>query len=593
MSGFWVDVFDRRAQAGAWFDGSLAPRVAVARPYTTDQVRNDPSSASAWQHDAWRVWERLGEIHYPTTQIARLVSRLDWNTDPDFDLETFFGNPGLAEVTRTIALNLIVAGEGWLTTGLPPSAGQSPDLFVESDREWRIYAVTEPNLSSKLDKVTHRIRVWTPDPRSSNHADSGVRAAIAPANELIALQNLSLSQIHSRIASNGILLRPNSRTPLVDDEGNPVDFAEMLHDSFEAAIADTASVSALMPIDVEVPADEIEFWKHITFERPYDERVDVRMERVIRRIALALDIWPELLLGVADINHWGSWFLSEDTWRASTAPLAMQVAQAMEIAVVEVEGKRITIEPDPAVLLARRSSVRDALNAAWIGGVGLKYIREVIGAEEKDKPTPEEMEIIRLMAGQRRSESRAGLTAGEEEEITPAAEGDSDAVLGSVAGELVSGLGVELVRVDDQLKGWLEGATQTAVENMRGQIGARLRRALRGDPRLGLIDGVDNAKAASLVGEATYELVDTTPVIQAGVTELANLWDGVLVRAEQRINELTGPLGINPADWVLARRRSSEVLYNLVFDHVETTLTQPAAPFLDMRRVVTAAGLDG
>lgn len=578
-----------------WFRGpppvELPPRVAVARPYTVDQTRDNQGSASSWQHEAWRIWDKLGEIHYPTTQIARLISRLDWNTDPEFDLIGFFENPGLAEVTRTLALNLIVGGEAWLTTELSQEAGQSPELFVESPNEWRVYSIVQPNLNSKLSQVGVRIRVWTPDPRNSDQADSGVRAAIAPANELIALQNLALAQIHSRLSA-GILLRPNTRTPLVDEDGSPIDFTQMLHDSMQAAINDTSSASALMPIDVEVPADEIEFWTHLTFTRPYDERIDERMERVIRRIALALDIWPELLLGVADINHWGSWFLSEDTWRASTAPLAMQVAQAMEMAVKEVTGREITIEPDPAVLLARRSSVRDALNAAWIGGVGLKYIREVIGASEDDAPDERELDIIRLMAGQRRSESRAGLTAGEEEEITPAASGDSDAILGAVAGDLTEGLGVSLVRVDDQLKGWLEGAVSTTVTNIRGQVGARLRRALRGDPRLRLIDGVDNARAAAVIGEAAFELVDVDPVLNSGVYDLVIEWDRTLLRAESRINELTNSI-VPPSDWEYARNRSGQVLYQIVFDHVARSLTSETVPFLDLSEVITAAGVDG
>jgi hypothetical protein len=568
-------------------------RVAVARTYNTRQLEQDTASTQAWQHEAWRIWDKLGEIHYPTTQIARLVSRLDWNTEPEFDLVEFFDNPGIAEVTRTIAINLIVAGEGWLTTQVQDESADTVDLFVESEDEWRVYSVVEPNLSSKLEKTGIRIRVWTPDPRNSNAADSGVRAAIPPGNELIALQNLALSQIHSRIASNGILLRPNTRQPLVDENGDPVDFTEMLHESMVAAITDTMSTAALAPIDVEVPADEIEFWTHLTFERPYDERVDERMERVIRRIALALDIWPELLLGVADINHWGSWFLSEDTWRSSTAPLAMQVAQAMEMAVLEKTGREITIEPDPAVLLARRSSVRDALNAAWIGGVGLKYIREVIGAGEQDAPSPEELDIIRVMAGQRRSESRAGLIAGEEEEITPSAgPSGEDAVLGAAAmGDLESGLGVELVRVDDQLSAWLEGSSEVVIDNIRGQVGVRLRRALRADPRSVLLDGVPNSQAAAFIGEATFDLIDADAIVRAGISPLVDRWEDVLARAQSRIAALTNSVG-SEGEWFNARTRSVDILDVTLYDHIMAHLTEKTSPFVELRSVVSAAGID-
>ena len=591
---FWDQLLGRQPEGKVEVHPLANPaRIAVARPYTTKQLEQDAAKTQAWQHEAWRIWDKLGEIHYPTTQIARLVSRLDWNCEPEFDLEEFFDNPGIAEVTRTVAINLIVAGEGWLTTELAEEATQtSTELFVESEDEWRVYSVVEPNLNSKLEKTGLRIRVWTPDPRDSNSADSGVRAAIPPGNELIALQNLSISQIHSRIASNGILLRPNTRQPLVDENGDPVDFAEMLHESMVAAITDTMSTAALAPIDIEVPADEIEFWTHLTFERPYDERVDERMERVIRRIALALDIWPELLLGVADINHWGSWFLSEDTWRSSTAPLAMQVAQAMEMAVKEKSGQEIKIEPDPAVLLARRSSVRDALNAAWIGGVGLKYIREVIGASDADAPSPEELDIIRVMAGQRRSESRAGLIAGEEEEITPSAgTGDQDAVLGAL-GDLETGLGVELVRVDDQLSAWLEGSAEVTIDNIRGQVGVRLRRALRADPRSVTIDGVPNSQAAAFVGEATFDLIDADAIVTAGIGPLLERWEDVLARAQRRISELTGNIGLSEGEWFNARTRSVEILEAALYDHIMAHLTEKTSPFIELRSVVSAAGID-
>lgn len=580
--GFWANLTGRPVPA---VDG---PRVAVARTYTTAETRDEPTNAAAWQLDAWRVWEKLGEIHYPTTQIARLCSRLDWNVsdgvddegDPkpsDYDLEGAFENPGLSETTRALGLNIVVAGECWLT---------------KTGDEWTVFSVNEPNLSSALEKVDIKIRVWTPDPRDSSKADSGVRAALGPAHELLALQNLALAQIHSRAASAGILLRPNTRTKLVDDNGDPVDFTELLHQTMTAAIRDTASTAAVVPIDLELPIDEIPFWTHLQFTRPYDDRIDTRMERVIRRIALALDIWPELLLGVADINHWGSWFLSEDTWRSSTAPLAEQLAQAMEVAVLEADDKTVTIMPDPAVLLARRSSVRDALNAAWIGGVGLKYIREVIGAEEKDKPTPEELDIIRLMAGQRRSETRAGIIAGEEDEITPSADtGDSDAVLGAI-GDLEDMLGVDLVRIDDQLKAWLEGVADTTIENVRSQVGIRLRRALRSDPRSREIDAVPNSQAAAFIGEATFDLLDVDNIVTAGIKPTVERWELRLVDATRRLSELTGPIGVTDSDWAYARRRSVEVLQTMLKDHIINTLTEKSSPFLDLREVITAAGLD-
>ena len=560
--------------------GSAAPVTAVAHVVSPVQLQRKSPSQQHWQAQAWDVWEQLGEVHYPTSQIARLVSRLDWNCDPDFDLEAEFANPGLAEVSRVLALNLVVAGEVWL---------------CKRDDEWTAFSTATPNLVQKLNEMDFMLRVWTPDPRDSDKADSGVRAALGPATELLTLHHLSMSQDNSRAASMGFLLRPATRQPMLDDEGNPVDINMLIHEAMTAAIEDPSSTAAVVPIDIELPQDEIEAWTHLQFGRPYDENIDRRMERVIRRIALALDIWPELLLGVADINHWGSWFLSEDTWRSSTAPLANQVAQAFETAIDSIYGRTVTIEPDPAVLLARRSSVRDALNSAWIGAISLKYLREVIGASEEDAPDDRDLEIIRLMAGQRRSESRAGITT--EEELSTPGTGDQDSIQAALpaVSDDVSGLGVDLVRLDDQLSAWLEGGAEQVIHRARATVGNHLRRVLRGDPTARNLDLVPNDKAASVVGERTFEVVEVDRIVDDAVAPFADRWGDMLDHAHSRLVEFLAEAGatyVDDPDFPQRRKRSMEMLADILKAHVTSTLTDESPRFVELRPVVTAAGMD-
>lgn len=584
----WFDTFRN--------DALPAPVTAVAHVVSRKQLHRKAPSQSGWQSEAWQVWEQLGEIHYPTSQIARLVSRLDWNCDPEFDLEAEFADPGLAEISRVLALNLVVGGEAWLT---------------KTGEQWTVYSTATPNLTQKLDETDFMLRVWTPDPRDADKADSGVRAALGPATELLTLHHLSMSQDNSRAASMGFLLRPATRQPMLDDEGNPVDINELIHEAMTAAIEDPSSTAAVVPIDIELPQDEIEAWTHLQFGRPYDENIDRRMERVIRRIALALDIWPELLLGVADINHWGSWFLSEDTWRSSTAPLANQVAQAYETAILEIYGRVITIEPDPAVLLARRSSVRDALNSAWIGAISLKYLREVIGASEDDAPDARDLEIIRLMAGQRRSESRAGITT--EEELSTPGSGDQDSIQASImgaalgdgrGGELstdfdpddpIRALGVELVRVDDQLSAWLEGGAEQVIQRARATVGGFLRRKLRGSEDYRSIDLVPNDQAASVFGARTFEVVEVDRLVDDAIAPFVSRWGDMLTQAHTRLEGFLAEVGANYVpddDFPQRRKRSQELLADLLKAHVTATLTEASPRFVELRAVVTAAGMD-
>ncbi len=547
----------------------------------------------AWQSAAWRYWHDLGEIHYPTSQVARLVSRLAWEIEEgQGDLDVMFAEPGVSELARLIALNLQVAGEGWLILTEKDKQGN------EIDAHWEVLSVTVAKLKERLDRAEIRVRFWNPDPEDPNAADSAVRAALGPASELTTLQAQSRSQSMSRIATAGFLLRPASKRPMVDEAGNPIDFSQMLTDAMTAAIADETSAAAVVPIDVEIPQEEIEAWKFLIPERPYDDKMAERTERSIRRIALALDIWPELLLGIADVNHWNAWFLAEDTWQGHIAPLAEQVAGTLEIAANKVDGSELTIIGDPSELLAHRSSVRDALDSAELGAVGLRYVRDVIGAEEEDAPTEDEIELILRMKGVAEvEEPEESEPAVEENPGPPDTQEDSEDVpempVAAAAGDQETGLGVELARIDDQLRSWLEGGADQVVMLARSRVGMKARAALRGDPRTKQIDGVQNSEVVHHLGpEAVYELIDVPSTVRTTVEPFASRWHARLVRSQRQIEAFIGEI-ITEEAWELARKESSEVLVDELTDQTLATLAKTDSEMgtVDLRRVVAAAGV--
>jgi len=574
----------------AWLRPNPPPLTGAAVS-PTDSATNVSATGQGWQTEAWRVWHELGEIHYPTSQESRLVSRVDWTTEPEVDLDLLFTPPGVSEVSRQIALNLYVAGEGWLI-----KTNRTPD-DKPTDEHWRVESVGNNTsaTSAKLDRALVKVRFWNPDPTETDKADSAVRAALGPANELITLQSLSRTQARSRLARAGILLRPSSRQPMLDENGDPLDFNTMLTEAMISAITEEDSTAAVVPIDVTWPADEIDSWTHLTFDFPFDDSIDGKMERAIRRIALALDIWPELLLGIADINHWGSWFLAEDTWRGHIAPVAEMVAGTLEVAAAQV-GVETEITPDPSVLLARRSTVADALDAAKIGAVGLEFVRDAIGAEDEDAPTDEDLETIAMLLGKKAPEEEE-----EEEEVEQAApatlpgQEEEEEPIAAAAGD-VSGdsLGVAMARIDDQLRSWLDGAVEPTIMLARGRVGMQARTKLRGDPRLRTIDNVSNSDVGHYLGaEQLMDLIDVPVTVRNTVEPLASRWMLRLERSQGAIEDLIGDV-IEDEAWELARKASGEALVDDLTEYIVGTigLTDAAMGVFDGRRVVAVAGID-
>lgn len=492
-----------------WFDrdaGKVEAVVATIRPYDNSQRVDDIPSRTggeAWQSTAWQLWRRLGELHYPTTQIARLVSRVTWVPEPVFDLEAVTGPDSVAETARLLALNLQVAGEVWYIHTEKNDEGRQLD-----EPRWEVVSTAAPKWEARVKQADVKLRVWVADPVFNTQPDSPVQSVIGPARELLTLEAQSRSQSRSRL-SQGILLRPKAEDAFSDD----------FRTGMMTPVRDEDSVAAVVPMDIET--SDVEAWKFLTLERPYDERIPDKMERAIRRIALGLDIHPELLLGIADVNHWTGWLVQEDTWTSHTAPVAQLVADTFAAAAVEflsLEAAEVT--PDPSEILARRSTVRDALDVSKIGGVGLSFVRDAIGATDEDAPTDEDIEIIAQLTGRG---DRAGLVEenpGPPEAIAAAAAPPEDST------------SLYLARVDDVLAGRLAGLLDAETAHIRGRVGAKVRSSLNGRrDLLGRVDAVPNSDVVATLGLATVEeTADVAEIIANSVDDTVAMWTTVLDR---------------------------------------------------------------
>jgi hypothetical protein len=373
---------------------------AVA-PATFTVPAGDPVSVGSnrteqWQRQAWTLWAQVGELHYPTTRLSRQTAQLEWRVRvngrqlfPDAakrEIEAITAGMGPQEATYLLALNDQVSGEAW---------------YIETEPgKFAVYSVIEKDLDKKIASARASgriaIRSWQTDPTNPEKADSSVRTAIGPAEEVLTYQALSQGQARSRLSQAGIIVTPAEQLYAAEDpwEAN-------LLEAMTNAIRDVKSPSALAPIHIRMRRDLIDTVRYITFPRPYDDLIDRKIERAVIRIANALDIEPELIQGIGDSTYWNAWAVSMDTYQAHIAPRAArigslyaEVSERLRRAANPESTVTVEITPDPRVMLARRSSVRDAMDAYKLGIVGPAYVLESIGATDADAPTDEEFERL-------------------------------------------------------------------------------------------------------------------------------------------------------------------------------------------------------
>lgn len=522
-------------------------------------------SAAGWQGQAWQFWRCLGEIHYPTSHLARQVGRLGWDVTIDGRqltaeraeelLAEVTAGLGVVEASRRLALNLQVGSEAW---------------YIEDPvGNFQVYSVVTPGISDIVTaaRASGRIvlRVYFPDPVDPTQAEASIAAIFGPADELLTLESLSRAQSRSRIAQAGMLLVASS----MQFQGDADPFGKDLEDAMEAAIKDPTHPSAMVPIKVEVPEEMVEEGKgvrHVTFERAFDNRVHEKVERATRRIALGLDVPADLLLGTEGANHWTAWLTALETYTSHLEPLATPVGELYAVVAEQLLLREVGVEavvrvtPNPSKLLAKRSTVRDALDAAKLGAVGLRYVRDAIGATDEDAPTDEELEILRLVPREPGREPAVEENPGPPAEASDAPVaatlipqrvnpmelaqmiqriylGVDKVVTAAEARSILNEAGAELdVSADiheadvapvaaalrsafpalprgESARGELIGAMTIAAGLARGRVGSRVRNAVGARDRA-LIDGVDNADVASLLGlEHVRQLIPVDRVV--------------------------------------------------------------------------------
>lgn len=369
----WLDRFRSQPK------GLAAAAVSSRRgQFDSDELRRADRRSS----EAWDIYRLVGEVHYSVQQQARLVGRLNWfmsvnGSDPNADLtdqifRAAFGSPAeIRDLQVMAAIHLQVPG-GYLLARVGGPGGK-----------WEVLAnPPDTKTKKKLDRSDIVVKVENQDPRDpDSRLDSPVLAALDIARELLLARGQARAMARSRTAQLNTLIYP-----LEGAGADPQKFEQDLIDVMVAPLADEMSTSAVVPNLVGFPNEYIENIKTLDLTGPLDEKLHDRIDRLIRQLAVVLDIPIEALLGMGDTNHWTAWLISEDNWLSHVEPMASPIgegfAQALERALDN--DTDIEITPDPSQLLRRRPTIENALQATQMGLTNEEWALEQIGASPED-----------------------------------------------------------------------------------------------------------------------------------------------------------------------------------------------------------------
>lgn len=379
----------------------------------------------AWQDIAWGYYDTIGEFAFAANWVGNLLSRgklfatrdtglgpkrvTDGLADEAVDA-LFYNEQGRSQMLRQFGIHYTVPGECYLYA--QEGVGGSKD-------KWEVVASTSVGASGDSYKVNGRvigpqdllIRSWRPHPAHHKKATSPARAALPILSEIERLTMHVAAQIDSRLSSAGILFLPNSIAFAAGAQqnsdgstslsGSADAFVEALMETMGEAIVNRESASALVPIVVTADAEGIDKAKLMEFWSGLDENAITLRAEAIRRLALALDMPPEVLTGAGDLNHWSAWAIDESAIKSHTEPLLNQIASDLadgylrpyliDNGLTEEEAQSYGIGVDTSEMRLRPNRSQEAIELYDRGELSGEAMRRETGFSADDKPSPEEL----------------------------------------------------------------------------------------------------------------------------------------------------------------------------------------------------------
>lgn len=386
-----------------------------------------------WQERAFYYYHHLGEVWYAAQFYARALRKVELyvaeRNDQDGTLVRT-ENPAAISILEEVngadgsrARILAAYGRLMFLTG-------ECYLIRNPDGTWEAVSVTEvvvgddgrlqryrsagsrnpevlalPGDAGMLtDDTAIAYRLWRPDPQHSDEPDGPMRGVLDECEELLVKSRAVRAQELSRLASNGLLLVPAELDQEDEDATADADDAEQvsplmrkLSRAMQDSIEQEGSASAVIPIIISGAGEALAELRHVSLYDPSRAAVDANERMaVVKRIAIGLDMPPEVLLGVEDSNHWTAWQISEDTWSAHVEPVVIDLCGDLTSSLLrptlEAEGiqdppdARYVVWYDESRAVARPDRSKIALEVHAAQALSDEALREAAGFDEDDAP---------------------------------------------------------------------------------------------------------------------------------------------------------------------------------------------------------------
>ena len=392
-----------------------------------------------WQWESWRHYDICGELRFVVNWIGNAISRCrmyaadiaddgtvgDETDDAQAKLiaETMFGSPASkAQAQRLMGINMMVAGDVFIVAEGYQQTGQdgTPDLdkwyvcsssevFRQGDKIKVRRSVTHGGGTYTLDPEKDLlIRVWTPHPRRHDAADSTTRAILPVLRELEQCTKRIFAELDSRLAGNGMLLMPDNVTfPSQPSElpGQPrpsgVDgLTELLQKTMATSLQQRDSAAAIVPIILQAPIEALDKIKHLVFDSQISDHITTMRTEAVKRMAMSLDIPPEVLTGMGGTNHWSGWQIEESSIKIHIEPLLIQLADALNVGYFQPalkaagvkDPEKKTLWFDIAALTVRPNRSDQALQFVEKELISDKAARDNAAFTDDDAPDDKELQ---------------------------------------------------------------------------------------------------------------------------------------------------------------------------------------------------------
>lgn len=314
-------------------------------------------------NQAWYYWGATPELHYLTRYIANALSVVklyigttkgDPKSAPEHVGKRHYANEllanfagggvGQSDLLDRLALHLTVTGDSVLIG--PKPTGSLPPYPYDQWRVWSTNEVTSRNGQIFVRRIGSRqedpipssamaVRIWRPHPQFHERADSPVKSSFTVLRELDLLDKHVAASAVSRLAGAGIYWIPDEITfpsEEVETEGVEVDpFVRHLTEVMSLSIKNQGTAAAVVPIIIRAQAEAIAAIRHDTFATAFDERVPELRMTALRRLALGMDVPPEILLGQSESTSWSAWQTDESTLRVHLVPLLTLIASSLTV----------------------------------------------------------------------------------------------------------------------------------------------------------------------------------------------------------------------------------------------------------------------